>query len=195
MAIIATQSKLHWTYFVALERDLEVVARYIEFAEGNMGTFSLELAHLLMTASSEVDVVAKLLCERLDPDSARKNIDHYRAILVKQIPELPSMPIFVPRYGLHLTPWENWGRDENPDWWRSYNNVKHERNAYFQEATLQNALNSLGALLCLTFHLYQLDVPEEPQSNRDKQTTISLLPDSTLMRLEEHYYYENLWAN
>ena len=194
MAIIATQSKLHWTYFAALERDLEVVARYVEFAEANLGTFSLELAHLLMAASSEVDVVAKLLCARLDPDSPRKNIDHYRDVLTRRLPDLSSMPVLIPRYGMRLTPWDNWTRGENPDWWRSYNNVKHERNAYFQEATLKNALNSLAALLCLTFHFYQLDTPAEPERYRAKDTTASLQPESTLMRLEDHCYYENLWA-
>ncbi len=31
MTITVTQSKPHWNYFLALERDLEIVSRYIEF--------------------------------------------------------------------------------------------------------------------------------------------------------------------
>jgi len=63
MTIAVTQSKIHWNYFLALERDLEIVARYVEFTKPNFKTFSIELAHLLFAAASEVDVVAKLLCE------------------------------------------------------------------------------------------------------------------------------------
>ena len=192
MAVIATEGKIHWNYFIALERDLEVVARYVEFADSNMSTFSLELAHLLMAASSEVDVVAKLLCTRLAPDSQRRNIEDYRIILTDKVPRLSAMRVVVPRYGLELRPWDNWSREDRPDWWRSYNNVKHERNAYFQEATLKNALNSLAALLCLIFHYYQLDVPDEPRRNRAKETTLSLDPESALLKLDEDFYYENI---
>lgn len=189
MAITATQSKFHWTYFVALEHDLEVIARYIEFAEPNMSVFSLELAHLLMAASSEVDVVAKLLCDRLAPNAQRKNIDHYRAVLCERVPDLPRMEVVVPRYGLRLQPWSNWASDKNPEWWRGYNNVKHERNAYFHEATLKNALNSLAALLCTVFHYYQLETPEDLHGRRGKETFRSLKPDAALMRLEGDFYY------
>ena len=61
MAIQATAGKLHWNYFLALDRDLEVVSRYVEFTKPNFNVYSIELAHLLFAAASEVDVIAKLL--------------------------------------------------------------------------------------------------------------------------------------
>lgn len=64
MAIEASAAKLHWNYFLALEQDMDVVARYIEFTHANLNVYSIELAHLLFAASSEVDVIAKLLCGR-----------------------------------------------------------------------------------------------------------------------------------
>jgi hypothetical protein len=67
--------KLHWNYFLALERDLEVVSRYVEFTDDNNETYSIELAHLLFAAASEADVIAKLLCKQLDPPSARSRED------------------------------------------------------------------------------------------------------------------------
>jgi len=60
------ETLLHWNYFLALESDLERVSRYIEFDKANFKTYSIELAHLLLAASSEVDVVAKTLCQRID---------------------------------------------------------------------------------------------------------------------------------
>lgn len=154
MTITVTQSKIHWNYFLALEHDLEIVSRYVEFTKPNFKTFSIELAHLLFAAASEVDVVAKLLCEHIAPGARRNNINHYKATLLPAIPDLPRTKVFVPRYGLDFRPWSNWAGANNPMWWRSYNLVKHQRDAHFQEATLKNALNALGALLVLTLHFY-----------------------------------------
>ncbi|MDX9668319.1 hypothetical protein QMK50_25565 [Pseudomonas sp. P5_152] len=192
MSIAITQTKLHWNYFLALERDMDVLSRYIEFCEANLSVFSLELAHLLFAAASEVDVVAKLVCAQISPDAARGNINHYRTALLQALPDLPATEVFVPRYGLSFRPWSNWADGQNPLWWRSYNNVKHQRDTCFYEATLKNALNALGALLVLVMHHYSrnLSLSGEVLSTRD--TTQLLLPESTLFRLAEENYYSNL---
>lgn len=186
-------SKLHWNYFLALERDLEVVSRYIEFCPANFSTYSIELAHLLFAAASEVDVIAKSLCQILSPVSPCKNIDQYRTIITNGLPTLPAIQIFVPRYGHTLTPWDNWAHGTNPDWWHSYNNVKHERNKYFHEATLKNALNALGALLILIFYYYSYTLSQTSNKPLDpKNTTRELEPQSELLRLHEDMYYSHL---
>ncbi len=193
MGIHVADRKSHWNYFLALERDLETVSRYIEFCEPNFSVFSIELAHLLLAASSEVDVVAKRLCELVAPDAPRRNINDYKSALLLAIPDLPMTEILVARYGLTLNPWSNWDGEENPHWWRSYNNVKHERDAYFHEATLKNALNALGALLILTYHYYAraLAVPPSPML-APKATMKQLDPQSSLLRMAAVHYYDNI---
>lgn len=193
MTIHVTSRKLHWNYFLALERDLEAVSRYVEFCEPNFDVFSIELAHLLFAAASEVDVVAKLLCEKINPALPRGNINDYKAVLLAAIPDLPETEVFVSRYGLSFKPWLNWAEASNPIWWRSYNKVKHERDAHFHEATLKNALNALGALLIVTFHYYSRTLAMQPALFLlPKETTETLKPESTLVRLDSTYYYENL---
>lgn len=56
----------HWNYLLALERDLELISRYIEFDERNSDCFSLELARVLLAAAAEVDIVCKQICVMLD---------------------------------------------------------------------------------------------------------------------------------
>ena len=73
--------KLHWNYFLALERDLETVSRYVEFTPDNYKIYSIELAHLLFAAASEVDVIAKLLCRQLDPQKRPSSINGYKPII------------------------------------------------------------------------------------------------------------------
>ena len=195
MTISTTKTKLHWNYFVALERDMELLSRYVEFCEENFSVFSVELAHLLFAAASEVDVVCKLICEQVSPEARRENINDYKAVLLQTLPELPYTEVFVPRYGLSYRPWANWEGDRNPDWWSSYNKVKHERDAHFNKATLKNALNALGALLMLTVHYYsRILAPEHGQALRLKDTTQQLIPESTLLRLQQSSYFSHLIA-
>jgi hypothetical protein len=198
-----TVNKLHWNYFLAIEQDLAKVSRFIEFCEPNLKVFSIELAHLLFAAASEVDVLAKCICEIINPKHARKDINDYRVIIMGMAskkarlgepyyPDVSKMEVRVPRYGLTFLPWENWAKGQNPDWWRSYNRVKHERNKYFQEATLQNALNALGALLI--FNLYYYRLPTRDPIFHPKSTTRQLVPESTFLRFPESYY-DSIWGS
>jgi hypothetical protein len=190
MTITAAASKLHWNYFLALERDLETLSRYIEFCEPNFSAYSIELAHLLFAAASEVDVIAKLLSTYIDPAAPRANIGNYKTLLLRAIPDLPHEKAFVPRYGLWFEPWSNWAGRTNPDWWRAYNRVKHERDVHFNEATLKNALNALGALLIMTIYFYSYALPPPGSAPHTlKNTTLYLLPTSSLLRLDASYYY------
>lgn len=193
--IHTTKSKNHWNYFIALEQDLEAVSRYIEFSKHNFSVYSIELAHLLFAAASEVDVIAKLLCKQFQPTASPNNINDYRGILLAELPDLPIMEIFIARYGLSFKPWENWHQSGNlnPLWWDSYNKVKHQRNAYFDEATLKNALNALGALLILVYCYYSYELaPFSGERLSPKDTMQKLEPESTLLRLPENYYRGHL---
>ena len=193
MAITASPTKLHWNYFLALERDMELLSRYIEFSEPNFQVYSLELAHLLFAAASEVDVVAKLLCEQISPAMPRGDINQYKAVILTAIPELPDTEVFVARYSLTFKPWSNWAGSNNPLWWRSYNNVKHQRDTHFNQATLKNAFNALGALLILTFHHYSRKLAVPPlQVLQPRDTTRELRPESVLLRLQEDWYHAHL---
>ena len=104
--IHTTKSKIHWNYFIALEQDLETLSRYIEFNEHNFSVYSIELAHLLFAAGSEVDVVAKLLCKRFQPSANPDNINDYRDTLLDKLPDLPTINIFMARYiGFYVRVW------------------------------------------------------------------------------------------
>jgi hypothetical protein len=175
----------HWHYYRSLVDDLDRLARYVELCEDNFGTYSLELTRLFLSAGSEIDVVAKLLCERVSPESKCRNIIEYRDILVAKYPGLTKVLISMPRYGLSFTPWEGWD-DRSPQWWTSYNNVKHERHKFFQEACLANVLASLSALCVFVCYLHQDFISEglgtqrpslflDPQYNKRKKNSGRLL--------------------
>jgi len=166
---------LHWNYFLALESDLERVSRFVEFTKGNYETYSLEMAHLLLTASSEVDVVLKALSKKVQPKKRPRNIDQYREILAPKFPRLSDMNIRIPRYGLQISPWENWKEDKNPYWWNAYNKVKHERGEYFPRATLRNTIAAVAGLFAVLLFFYK----EEAENGQLAPPPKLLSPDCT----------------
>jgi hypothetical protein len=185
--------KHHWNYFLALERDLEHLSRYIEFSNANLGTYSIELTHLLLSASSEVDVIMKQLCTLIDPAQVTNNINEYKTIIQNNLNQFITEEISIDRFGLSYQPWINWSENTNPDWWRSYNNVKHERNIHFSEANLQNTINAIGGLLIAVIYYYKFAFSREAGQDVDfRQTTRQLQPEASLMMINANYYYHHL---
>lgn len=188
-----TTPKHHWNYFLAIEKDLEKISRYIEFCSDNLQTYSIELAHILLSASSEVDVIMKQLCSIVAPGGAFDNINQYKATITALIPDLINEPISIPRYGMSYRPWENWNGADNPEWWKSYNRVKHQRNNHYSEANLHNTINSVGALLITSTYYYRYAFSAEAGNDvHFRDTTRQLDCTHSFLMLDHSYYYHHL---
>ncbi len=145
----------YWQYFLAIEADFAATARYVEICPDNFKTYSVEYAKLLLASASEIDVLCKLLCEQLDPNAKRRDINDYRACIAPRAAELPNEKVLLRRYSIELKPWEAWAGSKNPEWWKSYNNVKHHRDKFYSEAKLKNCLDSVAALFILVIYLHK----------------------------------------
>lgn len=162
----------HWTYLLALERDVDRISRFIEFDARNWDCFSIEIARVLLAASAEVDVVAKALCQVIDPASAAENIHAYRDEIVPWCAVLPDFAVALPRFGLQLKPWTEWSKKKGvPLWWTAYNKTKHERATNYEKANLKNLLNSVAGLYVLVLYLY-----------KEKAKKGQLIPSPQLLR-------------
>ena len=157
----------HWNYFLCIEEDISKLSRWIEPSESNFDCYSIEIARLLMTTSAEVDVLAKLVCKKINHQSKAKGILQYQNELVSEFPNIYKAKVAVPRFGLELTPWLNWEKNTNPPiWWKANKNVKHHRSEHFSQATLKNLLNAVAGLLLLLVLYYQTDITDliKPQT-------------------------------
>jgi hypothetical protein len=143
----------HWDYYLTVLEDLGRVSRFVEFTSANFSTYSVEFVRIILSVGSEIDVVAKLLCERIEPQKTPHNINDYREIILARHPSISAIEITAPKHGLVFTPWHEWQNGQNPVWWNTYNSVKHQRNIYYPEATLENALLSSSALCALLGYL------------------------------------------
>ncbi|MFD1163420.1 hypothetical protein [Hwangdonia seohaensis] len=194
MGIHYKNTRTHWNYFLALEKDFELLARYIEFSEENNNTFSIELARIIMSSTQEVDVIMKSICTLLGNTSA-DNINQYRTTIKKKLSGLINEEVFIPRFGMSSTPWLNWNeKDENPIWWKANNKIKHQRTSHFQKANLKNAFNALGALLIVNLYFYKLEKEKEIENVVDwKDITSELNSRDSFMKLRDKYYHESVF--
>lgn len=190
MSIQTTRSHIHWNYFIALEQDLMKLSRFIEFSEENFDVYSIELAHLLLAASSEVDVVLKALCNLIKPSKNHKNINDYKETVLTDISGLITDKCYISRHGLEFQPWSSWAGEENPGWWQSHNNVKHTRNTHFNEANLKNTLDALTALSLVVLYYYQRKFSEGSDIPYDfRDVTKNLQPSTSFILYSEQYIY------
>ena len=148
MGINQVEVDTHWNYFLSLEEDFLRVSRYVHFNISNNKTHSIEFARIILSVGSEVDVVAKGISKEIT-GKATENIKEHMSTLMSKFPDIPKHKVFMDRFGMDVVPWENWENNKSPDWWHSYNNVKHNRGKHFQEANLENTFRAIAGLFIL----------------------------------------------
>lgn len=145
-----------WHYFLSLERDFIATLDYVELAPANGAAFSNTYVKLLQLISSEVDVVAKLICKTVPGHAHANNILAYQEALTFAFPGIDAVEVDFPRFGFALKPWESWAVPEtSPDWWKAYNDVKHDRSTQFKRANQLNVSLALSGLLILLMYHYR----------------------------------------
>ena len=158
MGIMQSKSEGYWSYFLAIERDLETLSRYVQFTTENIATYSVEMARILLSAGSEADVLLRAICRKLYPAKKPASINAYFEIVSKHSPNILKFEATLPRWGIHVRPWETWEKGSPPDWWQSHNKVKHHREEHFHRANLLRTIESVAAV-------YVLNLYANPQVN------------------------------
>lgn len=132
-----------------------MISRFIEFAQDNYDSYSLENARLILLACSEVDKLCHKLCSNYSKRKRRIDITFYRETLNKHIPHIASMGVEVPRYGIEIIPFENWQKNKSSDFWIAYNRIKHDITKHKEAAKLIHPINSIAALFILNLYYYR----------------------------------------
>jgi len=175
--------RLHWSYYLVLEKDFLDVERYISFDFGdnymygsqgvtdvaNSCTFSNEFVKQYQAICSEVDVILKSICRELGNRDANA-MPAYTDEVLKRWNNIPGQKVKL--NSIELQPFQNWRSSPTynaPDWWQPYNGVKHERLENFRNANLKNVANALAGLYVLELYLVKFigkrdhdkDVPDD----------------------------------
>ena len=164
----------YWNYAELINEELGKTAQYVEPDKENYNTYSLAYTKIILSACSEIEVVCKLLCQQIDPKkdyvsseilnkSGSKlvknmvNMEELSTVLLQRFPHIYQAKSEVRQKQDMVYPFKYWqsGPDKLP-WWEEHNLIKHYRHSHFNGATLENALNSVAALLIINSYLYEL---------------------------------------
>jgi len=156
MSISYSEKKnIYWNYYISIEEDLNRLSRFIEFDKRNEPVFSIELVRLLISSSSEFEVVSRELCKVRDINIGNGKIKGIRTGLVGSYHNISDVEISIPKFGMTYQPLIKWKDDKDCEWWRSYNLIKHHRNDKYEEAHLKNVINAIGALQIVNLYYYK----------------------------------------
>lgn len=158
-----------WNYYLNLENRFINTTQYVEVDKDNYQTFSIEYIGLLQSICAEIDTIMKEICG-FNQEDFKKISMYYEKIMkdpfFKNIMDEETIYIYKK---INIKPFDKWNEKNSPQWWESYNDVKHERVAKYKNGNLENVLYALSALYILERYKIKdianktnetLDIPE-----------------------------------
>ena len=163
----------YWNYYSKLENDCISLSQYVEFRNSNFSTCSNIIISQLLSAGAEFDHLCKIVCGL--ENHTHPNITNYATYLLSNVKDLLQIKVHVQGTLIDLLPFDSWdaSKPKKLFWWEAYNNVKHNREQYYEAGNLYNLLSALSALYFLEMYYvrdiaiksnccHALDVPIEP---------------------------------
>ena len=154
-----------WSAFINLYSDLESTFRFIEPVNKHLSVYSLRYYELLLRAATEFESVCKNEIiknhlsnknrEKLNIEDYFKLEEHFKRISnngpIRQLANWKIGFHFDPI--LYRQPLSNWKSDYKLSWYKDYNEVKHNRQQFFEKANLENVLDAIGSLFIILMNL------------------------------------------
>ena len=167
--MLTEQQILHyWNYAELLNEELGNTARFVEPDVSNYQTYSLAYTNIILSACSEVEIVCRLLCQTIDAEKGYTTPEKWIQMkdisktILKRFPHIYQARTEILQKQEYIYPFKVWESNEKDilPWWKEYDLIKHYRHQKFNHATLENALNSVAALIILNSYLYELVLGE-----------------------------------
>ena len=134
-----------------LINDFLKLTEYINPCDSNEACYSHRLYELLLRASTEFENLCKYLISKRDSTnsvSGNLNIHNYKTLESSWNLERKEVGLLFWVPGIkYIKPFDSWSTNSPPlSWYNAYNNVKHNREACFSDASLKNVVLSIGGL-------------------------------------------------
>ena len=167
---------VYWPIFQRLEDEVCELTFFVAFSDDHRTVYSARLAELLLRTCAECENIGKSLCivRGLAPSGTKiedftfptvgDTICSQLAIQTKELSIIWAYQSFTAR---SITPFSAWlpSGSINPDWFKAYNKVKHDRLANAKNANVWNVVNALGGLFILNLCLREQDIVQQPEQH------------------------------
>lgn len=137
--------------------DLKKIFEYVEPCDENISVFSHRIYDLFLRSATEFEANCKSILISNGYNNAKNlNIlDYYKLERSSKLSEY-KVKLDIWRSGQRVfEPFREWKSGHSLNWYQAYNNVKHNRHANFNDASLENLLNSIAGLLCVLYSQFK----------------------------------------
>jgi len=149
---------LYWPVYKILEREVLQLAESIHFDDDQLGVYSVRIAELLIRCSMEIESLIKDLYrnnnsgqEPKSPGAALLSLDKVWGLKHKVV-IISSPSIYFDKKENRLFAPFGYEREDENDYYRAYNAVKHDRVKNLRMATVHILLRALAALYLLNIY-------------------------------------------
>jgi hypothetical protein len=162
-----------------LIRDLQAVFEYIEPTDTNERTYSHRLYALYLRAATEFESLCKsyLVSTGYVKSGTKRNgaaftsddwtIVDYRKIYTDKELQKYQVGVLIWQPDIkYITPFSDWQGDNTLSWYRAYNEVKHNRQTKFSNASLLNVLSCLAGLFLLIYRIHGRHIFNPTSANK-----------------------------
>ena len=158
---------LFWPIYEDLENEVIKLTKYIDFTDEQLKVYSVHIGNLIIRCAVEIEAISKKLYENfggnmhlLDNDGKERKLyfdtdcleflDEKLLLSKKQI-MITSSKMYFSDDKRYLKPLHKSNKrgSSGSKWKKAYQAIKHDRNHSIKYATIENLLNSLGALYIL----------------------------------------------
>lgn len=154
---------LAWYKFEQLEREFLEATLYFPFEKEHRDIWSEFFSDLIVKIGNSVDSFFRLMLKgksfdsfphvtELKKERRKRDITYFRDFF-EPIYQLSSVEVQITHgpdfYEKRSYPFSKFENSGVPNWWTSYNHVKHEWFDRIREATLENTINALTGLFVL----------------------------------------------
>ena len=163
------KTNLFWPVYKNLEKEFLELADFIHITEEQLNVYSMHIADLIVRCSIEIEAISKELYEQLggnmtpvDKNGDKRDLyfDTDCLYLLEQKWKISDKQIFISTTNcffnddIILTPLrKSFKRGTSGSKWKqAYQAVKHERTKSSKKATIENLINSMGALFILNLY-------------------------------------------
>ncbi len=137
--------------YLLIQKDLQELFDYIEPADKNLKTYSYRIHQLLLRTCIEIEANFKaILRENIYSKSGDLKMGDYQRIDTTH--RLSSYEVKLPVWnGTHKIriPFLSWKNNESLNWYRAYNETKHDRHTKFENATFECLIDAICGLMAL----------------------------------------------
>jgi len=150
----------YYTAYSLLIKDFLKLCEYVEPADVNERVYSHRLYELYLRACTEFENVCKeILIGSGYQKSGNFKISDYRTLDASlKLSQREVGLLFWQPTEKYISPFKDWQIMGAPlSWYQSYNEVKHNRNAEFSKASLENAVKAVAGLFLLLFSRFGLE--------------------------------------